>query len=155
MKSLIILLISFTLISSNQSKDINESFRNAVIEYQKAYPIPTSKHTKKRTYVYSVVFYKKDNDTLFYVVRTSTGTEREFNFLGIYSDKILKPTIISDEENLSSKMVFNKIRNKELEKFYFYDKNGPEKFPPLYRYSIKDKKLKLIKIDTLSEKWEK
>ena len=155
MKSLIILLLSFTLISSNQSKDLNESFKNAIIEYQKAYPIPTSKHTKRRNYVYSVVFYKKHNDTLFYVVRTSTGTEREFNFWGIYSDKILKPTIIGDEENLSSKMVFNKIRNKALEKFYFYDKNGPEEFPPLYRYLIKDRKLKLIKIDTLSEKWEK
>ena len=155
MKFLIILLLSFTLISSNQVKDLNENFRNAVIEYQKAYPIPTTKQTKKRTYFYSVVFYKKETDTLFYILRSSSGTEREFNFLGIYSDKILKPTIIGDEENLSSEMVFNKIRNKELEKFYFYDKNGPEEFPPLFRYTIKDKKINLIKIDTLSEKWEK
>jgi|GEM_PF-1581043 hypothetical protein len=155
MKNIFILFLAFILISSDKNKDLNDNFRKAIIDYQIAYPIPTSKQTKKRKYAYSVVFYQKNNDTCFYVVRSSTGTDREFNFWGIYLDEELKSTIIGDDENLSSKMVYNKKRNKELEKFYFFDKDGPEMFPPMYRYLVKNRDVKLIKIDTLSENWER
>lgn len=155
MKNIFLLLLVFILISFNKNKDLNDNFRNAIIDYQTAYPIPTSKQTKNRKYAYSVVFYMKNNDTCFYVVRTSTGTEKEFNFWGMYYDEKLKPTIIGDDENLSSNLIYNKKRNKELEKFYFFNKNGPEMFPPMYRYLIKNRDIKLIKIDTLSKSWAK
>jgi hypothetical protein len=155
MKNIFILFLAFFLISSDKSKDLNDSFRNAIIDYQKAYPAPTSKRTKNRKYAYSVVFYEKNKDTCFYVVRSSTGTDREFNFWGMYYDEKLKPTIIGDDKNVSSKMVYNKKRNKELEKFYFFDKDGPEMFPPMYRYLVKNRDVELIKIDTLSKNWER
>ena len=108
---------------------------------------------KKRIYVYSATFWKNKKDTLLVITRSSSGIPPNIKGFGIYEDNKLKPTFIVDQNNLGSQFVLKKINDIKKD-FYWHEKNFPESFPPVYTYKINNRKLGLIKIDTIWKHWD-
>jgi hypothetical protein len=133
---------------SCQKKELAEDFRNEIIQYQKSIPLPS----KKDKYVYVVNFFRDGNDTLFNLIRCS-GFSKYDNISGIYRDELLKPLAIIDKDALGSKDYYVIKKSEDIQDYTRL--HLKEDFPPLYRYKIKNKKIVLMKVDTIGLRWEK
>jgi hypothetical protein len=140
-------LLLLVLISC-QKKELSEDFRNEIIQYQKSIPLPS----KKDKYIYVANFFRDGNDTLFNLIRCS-GLSKYDNVSGVYSDELLKPLAIIDKDTLGSKNYYLTKKSEDIQ--YYIRLHLKEDFPPLYRYKIKNKKIILMKVDTIGLRWEK
>jgi hypothetical protein len=152
-KKLMILLLFFSF-GCSEKVDLDKGFRNVLIDYQNKFPIPSLKDKeRKRIYIYSANFWKNKKDTLLVITRSSSGITPNIKGFGIYEDKKLKPTFVTDENGLGNKFILKKIMNIK-EEFYWKGENFPESFPPVYTYLVKNKELKFIKVDTIWKHWD-
>lgn len=156
---LIFLMSSLFFISCKQNEEnFNENLKTIILDYQKKYPIPNIKKkdpSDNSIYLYGIIFFKKENDTLIELRRTSSGIDSSFNGYGIYKDKELWQTVIIDNDSLSKDLIYNRLKNDSLSRYFRNDKEDySEGFPPIYTYSITNKKIKLISIDTVWTRWD-
>ena len=156
MKNCIVLILLLLFISCKNASNqigLNENLYGVIIDYQNKYPIPVKKKEKQNSlnYIYTVDFWKEKKDTLVTILRAPAGRTKFDNVYGAYYDNILKPTFIIDNKNLGNKFIIKKIKNKSN-----WLKKGitSESFPPTHTYLVKDKELKLIKIDTIWKHWD-
>ncbi len=162
MKRYILLILIFFCYSceKHESKKIglDKKLYQTLIEYQKKYPIPKkiiSKRGSQPIYVYYAYFWLKAQDTILVFQRSSGGILKSEKGFGIYKDSQLMPTYIIDDKNLGNKFITKKIINKSNDEFYWKEKESfPESFPPVHTFLVKNKQLKLIKIDTVWTHWD-
>jgi hypothetical protein len=153
-KLVYIILISLSFFGCSKNDELSPNLRVVLLNYQKKFPFPTDNKSKSKCiFVYSAYFWKKNQDTLLVLTRSSSGILPNLKGFGIYRDDNLKPTFILDENKLGDRFILKKI-NQEKEEFYWLEKSFKEGFPPLYTYSIKNKELKLIAIDTVWKSWD-
>lgn len=154
MKNLFAVLLLAIVFGCAKKEDLEKNFKSTLIAYQMKFPIPTDSKSKgKRIYVYSAYFWKNKKDTLLVLSRSAAGITKEVKGYGIYQDNGLKPTFIIDENNLGSNFILKKVSNID-DKFYWKEKSFPEGTPPIYTYLVKEKDLKLIKVDTVWSHWD-
>ena len=153
MRNILHIILISLFISCDKCHELDANFRSTVIEYQNEFPIPRS--TKRpRIFIYHAAFYKNKNDTMFLLSRIGSGiNNKRFKGYGVFEDKVLKPFIVLDEKDLSHSFVLNKKREVP-EKLIWNSQTFPENCTPLYRYVVKNKKFKLVKIDTIWMHWE-
>lgn len=130
----------------SKKKELSHEFRNGIIEYQKNVPLPIL----AKNHIYVVKFSKKDGDTVFNLIRCP-GLSKFDSVSGVYKDDELKPLAIIDYQNLGGDLYTRKRSDVKS----FIPVRMKEDFPPLYRYKIKNRKIILIGIDTISDRWEK
>mgnify|MGYP001316437273 CR=1 FL=1 len=149
-------LWALCFISCSQTKNekfLDKNLYSKIKEYQSIYPIP-DKNPKKRIFVYHVNFWKEDNDTIVTIQRSSAGIAKDDKGYGIFQSEEFKPTFIYDEENLGKNFIFKKMPDKSRDAFYWKKGAQPESFPPVYKYIVRNRDLKLMKIDTVWTKWD-
>lgn len=144
----------FLLFSCNKKEALDNDLKKIIINYQKIYPIPNEDNYKSNRFVYTLFFQVKNKDTIFLLSRSANGLITEFNGYGIFQDKVLKPTFIYDNKAFSKNFVFERSKNDSANRFYLDLKVFHEAYPPIYTYSIKNKELNLIKIDTIWSHWD-
>ena len=148
-----ILLSFFTLIlfSCSQKEELNPEFRKVIIDYQKIYPVKNP--VKGNKYIYVASFFKVQNDTVFWIFRTSEGVLNTNNIYGLYKDKELKNFIVYDKSKLSAKQI--RIYKKEFPDSIFF-KRKPINFSitPIATYKLKKGIPKHIKTDTIFSRWD-
>jgi len=87
----LVCLALFLFISCSK-KELHNDFRKVMLEYQKQYPVKNN--LKNRKYMYSVYFFKTNNDTLFTITRGANGipnfVANDSHSFGTYSDSELK-----------------------------------------------------------------
>ncbi|RUT69455.1 hypothetical protein D0817_16605 [Flavobacterium cupreum] len=161
MKNYIITVIFLLLLTccKNYNNDLDKNLNMAILNYQKEYPIPqlTNKNEAGQAiYLYKVYFWKEMRDTIVVLQRSSGGISKLDKGYGIYQDENLQPTFIYDDNNLGSRFIKNKINDIEKNKRYYWLKGAtpPENFPPVYKYKVINNELKLVKIDTVWQKWD-
>ncbi len=148
----IILLAVFVVLSCNQKKNLDDNFKKYVIEYQKRYPVPS---LRKKNYIYIAYFDIINKDTIFILSRSSNGLMPGIKGFGVFNDEVLQPTFVYDNNNLSQKIIYARVENKDAKNFYLDLKKGiKESYPPIYTFLIKNKKIELIKIDTIWRHWD-
>lgn len=158
LKKLLFGLILLFFFACKKDENLDNNFKNVIIDYQKRYPIPLKKRRiNESIYIYSAYFEKNKNDTLLNITRTSGGINniifKKSGGFGVYEDSELKPTLLYDNENLASKFIlkkFIKIDKKYYKKSDIFD----EGFTPIHTYKISNKNIELIKIDTVWKHWD-
>jgi hypothetical protein len=140
------LLIILVVFASCKKSELSNEFRNEIIKYQTNTPLPTS----PKNYIYVANFSQKNGDTLFNLIRCP-GLSKFDSVSGIYQDELLKPLAIIDPQNIGKKLYSKKKNSIDN----FISTRPKEDFPPLYRYKIKNNKITLVSIDTISDRWEK
>jgi hypothetical protein len=125
--------------------------KKVIQEYQNKVPLPEIKNSDTERYLYVVNFQKKGNDTLFNLIRCPSISKYD-SISGIYQDEVLKPLAIIDKDKLG--ISYYQIKKEDISNF-ISNNSFREDFPPLYRYQIKNKKILLIQIDTISDNWKK
>lgn len=152
---LIIVILLFSCNKNKKNEGIIEPLLSSVVEYQKKYPIPIDaiKNHKNDIFIYYLWFEKETNDTIIKIQRSSGGLSKSVKGYGVYQSERLKPTFIIDEMKLGIKYYnFIPISNNS---FYFSKKiSYSESSPPIYKYLLKKGKIKLMKIDTIWNKWD-
>lgn len=141
------MLLFFLFLSSCQNQDLDENFRKEIIQYKKKVPLPSN----EERYLYLVNFSQRGNDTLFTIIR-SPGISKHDIVTGIYEDKSLLPLAIIDDAKLGINY-YNTIKNENISDFV--RTQVKEDFPPLFTYKVSNNKIKLVKIDTISDRWTK
>lgn len=135
-------------------KDLSIELENSILEYQRKIPIPSNGARKK--FVYIVEFLLNGNDTILKINRKSKGIFKHINYYGVYKIENKIPVVILDEHNLGNKFIKNKIKNSLLKDFQIeYLNSEYGEYPPVYTYIIKENKINLSRIDTISNKWIK
>lgn len=152
MKTCLICVLLFTSLISCKQEELSSEFKKEIVKYQKNIPLPTMRSGKSKTFLYVVNFEKKVADTLFNLIRCP-GVSKFDSISGIYKDADLRPLAIIDRNNLGTDRLYFK-KSEDLSK-YINDSYLTEDFPPLYQYKIKNGKIILIKIDTISDQWIK
>lgn len=145
------LFILLILISCKKD-ELSVDFKKVIMEYQSNVPLPSIKSKDTDKYLYVVKFEKKGNDTLFNLIRCPRISKYD-TVSGIYQDENLKPLAIIDKDKLGENSCYLK-KNEKVNDFVINNFSHKEDFPPLYRYRIKEKKIILIQIDTISDNWE-
>lgn len=140
------LLILFVVFASCQKNELSNEFRNEIIKYQTNTPLPIS----SKKYIYVIKFSQINGDTLFNLIRCPSLSKFD-SVSGIYQDELLKPLAIIDPQNIGKKLYTKKKNSIDN----FISTQSKEDFPPLYRYKIKNDKITLVSIDTISDRWEK
>ncbi|MFH6990742.1 hypothetical protein ACHRVW_23660 [Flavobacterium collinsii] len=153
MKKIIIILLAFGLFSCNKEKPFSTSLNQALKNYQKEYPIP-QQTSKKRIYIYSIHFFKLNNDTIVEFQRFGGGINIDEKSHGIYQDENIKPTIVYDELGLGKKFVLLKGNTELNSKYIWRGGNQAETFPPIHSYYVKNEKLIFKTKDTIWKKWD-
>lgn len=156
MKGLNLFAIFFICISCRESKEntLDVNLYNVLLDYQKTYPIP-DKNPKKLIYIYKAYFWKVNRDTVLEIQRSPAGINKLDKGFGVYIDDILKPTLIYDKDSLGKEFILKKLINESKKQYYWINKgNAPESFPPIYSYLVRDKKMILVKIDTVWKHWD-
>ena len=143
------LLLTMFLVSCKKD-ELNVEFEKVIIEYQNRVPLPAKKKSDTDRYLYVVNFQKIGKDTLFNLIRCPSISKYD-SISGIYQYENLKPLAIIDKNNIG--INYYQMKKKDISNFI--SKSFREDFPPLYRYQIKNKKIVLIQIDTISDNWEK
>ena len=135
-----------------ETKDLEANFRKIIIHYQKTYPVKIPR--QGNIYIYSAKFFKEKKDTIFIVTRSSAGILNDNkNIFGIYNDSELKNFVVYDELKLSVNQV--KIYKKELpDSLIWKSEVFPESITPISEYKIINKIPKLIKTDTIWNRWD-
>lgn len=151
MKRKALCLFLLLVFISCKKEELSVDFRKVILEYQSNVPLPKIKNTNIDKYLYVVNFQKKGNDTLFNLIRCPSISKND-SVSGIYEDEILKPLAIIDKNKLG--ISHYQIKKKDVDNF-ISNEFFREDFPPLYRYKIKNKRIVLIKIDTISDNWKK
>lgn len=151
MKRIIFCLLLTILLVSCKKDELNVDFKKVIIEYQNRVPLPEVKNSDTDKYLYVVNFQKKGNDTLFNLIRCPSISKYD-SISGIYQDEVLKPLAIIDKNKLGTS--YYQIKSEDVNNFINHN-SLREDFPPLYRYQIKNKKIVLIQIDTISDIWKK
>ena len=138
--------------TKSETKDLEVNFRKIIVDYQKNYPV--KKPRKGNIYIYVATFFKEKKDTIFIVTRSSAGILKDNkNIFGIYNDSKLKNFVIYDESKLSVNQV--KIYKKELpDSLIWKSEVFPESITPISKYKIVNKIPKLIKTDTIWNRWD-
>jgi hypothetical protein len=160
MRKNIIAVIFLLLLTccKNYNNDLDKNLYDAILKYQEDYPIPKLSHSEEgqTIYLYKVYFFKEKKDTIIVLQRSPAGLSKLDKGYGIYQDDSLNPTFIYDDNNLGTKFIKNKINDTEKnKKFYWLIGATPsERFPPVYKYKIQNKELKLVKIDTIWKTWD-
>ena len=144
--------LSLFLISCKKN-DLSTELKKEVVEYQKKVPLPSVKNEETSKFLYVINFEKKGNDTLFNLIRCP-GISKFDSITGIYQDDVLKPLVIIDRHELGKNWLYLKKDN-GVNNFIINNLHSIEDYPPLYKYRIKNKKIILIKIDTISYNWIK
>lgn len=153
MKKFLFLLLILTTCCKSNDNDIKPHLRNAIINYQKIYPIPNPTESKGGVYVYSVVFKKEGNDTLVSITRSSSGVLPHSKGFGVYKDDELSPSYIYDENKLSDNFI-SKKKNFTESKYTIHSESFKESYPPVYTYLVRKENLSLKKIDTIWSRWD-
>lgn len=147
-----LILLLFIFSSCNKKESLDENFKKNIIEYQKKFPIPS---LRSNDYVYTAYFSMIKKDTVCVLSRSSNGLMRGMKGFGVFQDEILQPTFVYDDDGLSKNFVHMRIINEDAKKLYLNLKNGiRESYPPIYTFLIKNKEIKLIKIDTIWRNWD-
>lgn len=148
----------FLTCCKNYNDDLDKNLYNAILKYQKKYPIPKLNHKEvgQMIYLYKVYFFKEKKDTIILLQRSPAGLSKLDKGYGIYQDDILYPTFIYDDNNLGTKFIKNKVNDTEKNKKFYWliGATPPENFPPVYKYKVKNNELQLVKIDTVWQKWD-
>lgn len=153
MKNILIFVFALFLFSSC-GNDLSKELKTEIIKYQENIPLPKKGEIKdKNKFLYVIKFEKKENDTLFNLIRCPSLSKYD-KVSGIYEDNSLKPFAIIDPDKLGEKILYTPI-NKNVSSYINSGTHFKEDYPPLYRYKIKNKKIRLISIDTISYKWAK
>ena len=153
MKNILIFTLALFLFSSC-GNDLSKELKAEIIKYQENIPLPKNSEIKeKNKFLYVIKFEKKGNDTLFKLIRCPNLSKYD-KVIGIYEDNSLKPLAIIDPNKLGEKFLYTPI-NVDVSSYINLGPRFKEDYPPLYRYKIKNKKIRLISIDTISYKWEK
>ncbi|WP_264564677.1 hypothetical protein [Flavobacterium sp. N3904] len=152
MKRITLCLLLQILLISCKKDELSMDFKKVIIEYQNKVPLPEIKNSGDDTYLYVVNFEKKGNDTLFNLIRCP-GVSKFDSISGIYQDETLKPLAILDKNKLGKS--YYQMKRKDVNNFVVNNFSSREDFPPLYRYQIKNKKIVLIQIDTISDNWKR
>ena len=145
----------------NSVKEIyfDTSLNNALLNYQKLFPIPDTSVDKDVKYIYVALFSKIQQDTIVQIIRSGQGyktIEDEIAY-GIYENDSLAPTVIIDKKYFYSKeLVKNVITDSQslLSFRTIISKDYPENFPPLFTYKVKRNMLLLESVDTSWLKWD-
>ena len=156
MKKLFYILITVffvNCINKSEQKSLNDPLNQIIIQYQKKYPANVKNLESK--YIYGIQFLKEKKDTIIILQRSSSGILRNIKSIGVYKSEIIYPTLIIDEDKLGIKF-YDKFKLKQIQKEFYLDENSsfPERFPPIYKYRIKNKNIELIKIDTIWNSWD-
>ncbi|WP_163409249.1 hypothetical protein [Flavobacterium ajazii] len=135
-------------------KDLSTELESSILEYQSKIPIPSYGGRKK--FIYIVEFLLNGNDTIIKINRKSKGIFKHINYYGVYKIENRIPVVILDENNLGKKFFKNKIKNSLLKDFQIDYLNGEYgEYPPVYTYIVKENRINLSRIDTISNKWIK
>ncbi|MFH6988382.1 hypothetical protein ACHRVW_11605 [Flavobacterium collinsii] len=150
-------VFSFMLIGCKKH-ELNSELEKSILEYQKKVPIPVLKeknnYSEKFRFIYIVDFSLKDKDTVVHIVRRPSGIRKDTRYYGLYEINKFTPVVIDDEYNLGKKFIKSKIRNSSLQRFELAEnKLHFTDYPPVYSYVIKNDKINLISIDTVSNNW--
>lgn len=139
---------------ASPKKDLNIELENSIKQYQHKIPIPSNGGRKK--FIYVAEFLLSDNDTILKINRQSKGIFKNVNYYGVYKVENNIPVVILDEHNLGEKFVKSKIKNASLKDFQIDYLTGEyDEYPPVYTYVIKENRINLSRIDTISNKWLK
>jgi|LakWasMe91_HOW11_FD_contig_111_19793_length_4434_multi_2_in_0_out_0_3 hypothetical protein len=157
MKKLVLIIVvsSFLSCSQDKEKQLGDSLKTIVLDYQKKYPFKDYENNQKgKKYVYTVSFLKDNNDTLVRICRSTNGVLPNEKGFGIYKDDILKETFVYDDKQYSKNFILKEI--KHVDKSYYANMKGAfyESYPPMYSYKVKSKELNLIRIDTFWKHWD-
>lgn len=157
--NILVCCLSILLLGCESKIDFRNDFQKIVIDYQKTFPLPSDAKIKenhpnsKPIYTYNVYFKKEKNDTIFEIARYSSGITKKFTGYGVY-DKNVLPTFVTDDGNLSGKVIINKVKNNNLNKFIGNQDDFLEGFTPIYVYKIKNDNISLVRIDTVWKNWD-
>jgi len=161
MKKKIVLVIFMSILLTcckKSNHDLDKNLYDAILTYQERYPIPKSKEGEfnRTIYLYKVYFFKEKTDTMIILQRSPAGLSKLDKGYGIYKDETLYPTFVYDKNNLGSKFIRRKVSDaKKNKEFYWLIGATPsERFPPVYKYKVQNKELKLVKIDTVWKTWD-
>ena len=145
-------LILSVLIFLSCSRDLDEKFKQTVIEYQKKFPASMGKAKPAKIFTYQAVFYLKDKDTMFALTRKSSEFFADSINYEVYRDNESHFVII-DQDNFSKNFVFKKGK-KVRPSLWWAGGSLDERCTPLYQYKVKSRNFHLVAIDTICEKWE-
>src|SRR6478735_3314469 len=115
MKKIIVLLTALFLTGCKKEKELDENFREIVIQYQKKFPIPD---LHKGNYVYISYFNVVKGDTRSILSRSSNGLIPKVKGFGIFQDDILQPFFVYDDKDLSKNFIYKRVKNETSKKFY-------------------------------------
>ena len=102
-KSLILIVAALFCFSCEKKGIIDMTFKNGIIKYQEKFPL--QKKTDSVFPFYALSFRKIKTDTIFYISRYYVRSKAHFNYLIIFEDDQLKPTVIYDFDNLTKKII--------------------------------------------------
>lgn len=144
------------LFCCTQKSGLHPELEKAIQEYHAKVPIPQSTDLKDYVFIYEADFALKDDDTLIRIVRRPSGIPENSNCYGIYNVGDQIPVVVYDEKNLAGRFIRDKVKNATLQKYEVSEKKKHYvDYPPVYSFEVKGSKLKLMKIDTISDNWSK
>jgi hypothetical protein len=137
---MILITILLFCFSCKKKEYLEVNFRNEILKYQEKFPL----HKKSNTVFpyYLISFRKIHNDTILRISREFVRSKEHFYCHPIFVDKKLKPTVISDFDNLSKNLI---------KEFPESKKHNILKFPrseyenPTYAYKMNGLKIIFLK----------
>ncbi len=149
------LIVILSLFSCSKERELSQEFEDALQQYQAENPIPQSKDLKNYIFIYEADFALEGKDTLLRITRLPSGIPKNSGCFGIYMVN-KQPLVIYDDENLSSQLIKRKVKNNKLDEYVLSERmRHYVDYPPVYSFKVNDTKLKLLKIDTISDNWKK
>lgn len=131
----IVLLLTFFL-SCTKKEHLDPVFKSELLNYQKLFPLPEKSDSLYPFYI--VRFHKKENDTLFHIVRAQVLTLEHYEHCKVFEDKNLKPTVIFDFDSLGKKIIYDYPERLGEELL----KTGPiDGSKPYYLYELKNNEI--------------
>ncbi|MBN8643439.1 MAG: hypothetical protein J0L86_16630 [Flavobacteriales bacterium] len=142
-------------INCTNKKEINLELENAIVDYQTKVPFPKSNKKEGYVFLYEVNFTKSKNDTLIQIVRRPSGVVENSDCFGVFFVNNY-PVIMYDDYKISGHFINEKKKNQNINEFIIpKTKKQYVDYPPVYTYKVKNSKLDLYAIDTISNKWIK
>lgn len=139
-KNFIIIFLFIFSFSCGERQNLEPNFRNEILKYQKLFPLSDKKDSIFS--FYSLKFSKVKNDTIFRISRTEVFSKAHFEHYEVFKDKKMKPTVITDFDNLALKL----IKEYPMRKGERLLKTGKSKsINPYYVYKLKEGKIIFLK----------
>ena len=116
-KSLILIIATLFCFSCEKKEYLEANFRNEILKFQEKFPLQKKSDTVFPYYLLS--FRKIHNDTILRISRGYVRSQVHFDSNPIFEDEILKPTVISDFDNLSKNLIkeFPESKKHDILKF--------------------------------------